>query len=395
MRGGLHWMGWLALLGVLVHASIACAESRRLEFPRSSDGREVLAVDLHAHTVFSDGDVWPTVRVDEAVREGLAGIAITDHVEFQPKLADIPNADKNRPYEIARNHAGQRVHVINGAEITRRMPPGHFIATFLADANAVLTAPSTASVDELKSAPAYGEADSFLRALTAARSQGAFVFWAHPVDAPTDVSGPVVQPLHERVIAAGLVQGVEVANPHWGFMRAGLEIALEYDLAILAVSDVHRTIEQHNRELGNLHRGVTLVLSKDRSLEAIANALRDKATVALYNETFIGRARELAPLIEGLLSVEVLKDRATPADDRVLIRIENRAPVAMRLRPMPSEGMRAVFDQVDLAPGEHRDLGVRMRHGQAFTGIDLQIANALTGVDDALEIALRVDAASR
>ena len=34
-------------------------------------GYKTLNCDFHMHTVFSDGSVWPTVRVDEAWREGL------------------------------------------------------------------------------------------------------------------------------------------------------------------------------------------------------------------------------------------------------------------------------------------------------------------------------------
>ncbi len=39
-------------------------------------GYKTLKCDLHTHTVFSDGLVWPTVRVDEAWREGLDAISM-------------------------------------------------------------------------------------------------------------------------------------------------------------------------------------------------------------------------------------------------------------------------------------------------------------------------------
>ena len=39
-------------------------------------------VDLHVHTVFSDGDMTPEEMVAEARKMGLAGIAITDHDEI-------------------------------------------------------------------------------------------------------------------------------------------------------------------------------------------------------------------------------------------------------------------------------------------------------------------------
>ena len=43
-------------------------------------GYQTLKCDFHLHTVFSDGTVWPTIRVTEAWEEGYDGIAITDHI---------------------------------------------------------------------------------------------------------------------------------------------------------------------------------------------------------------------------------------------------------------------------------------------------------------------------
>ena len=45
------------------------------------DGYQTLKCDFHIHTVFSDGSVWPNIRVEEAWREGLDAIAMTDHIE--------------------------------------------------------------------------------------------------------------------------------------------------------------------------------------------------------------------------------------------------------------------------------------------------------------------------
>lgn len=33
-------------------------------------------IDLHTHSVFSDGQVWPSIRVEEGVRDGLDALAI-------------------------------------------------------------------------------------------------------------------------------------------------------------------------------------------------------------------------------------------------------------------------------------------------------------------------------
>ncbi len=66
----------------------AAATRREVKIPDIS-GYRTLKCDLHTHTVFSDGQVWPTVRVEEAWREGLDAIAITDHIEHKPHKQDV------------------------------------------------------------------------------------------------------------------------------------------------------------------------------------------------------------------------------------------------------------------------------------------------------------------
>ena len=81
----------VTLLVVIAYLLIAplSADAAKINFPDIL-GYETLKCDFHMHTVFSDGQVWPTTRVDEAVREGLDAIAITDHIEYQPHKDDIP-----------------------------------------------------------------------------------------------------------------------------------------------------------------------------------------------------------------------------------------------------------------------------------------------------------------
>ncbi len=52
-------------------------------------GFQVLTADLHLHSVFSDGEVWPTVHVREAWRDGLDVISLTEHREYRPHARDL------------------------------------------------------------------------------------------------------------------------------------------------------------------------------------------------------------------------------------------------------------------------------------------------------------------
>src|SRR5665811_318493 len=100
-------------------------------------GYVTLKCDFHMHTVFSDGDVWPAVRVDEALRDGLDAIAITDHIEYTPKKDFIP-VDLNAGWEITEGYAKEgNLILVHGTEITRKMPPGHFNALFIKDASLI------------------------------------------------------------------------------------------------------------------------------------------------------------------------------------------------------------------------------------------------------------------
>ena len=71
---------------------------RKIMFP-DIKGFKTLVCDLHMHSVFSDGSVWPDIRIEEAKKDGLDVIAITEHIEYQPWKEDIPNPDRNRSFE--------------------------------------------------------------------------------------------------------------------------------------------------------------------------------------------------------------------------------------------------------------------------------------------------------
>ena len=103
------------------------------------EGYVTLKADLHIHTVFSDGNVWPTIRVQEALRENLDAISLTEHLEYQPHKDDIPHPDRNRAYYLALAEAKDHdLLIVPGSEITRSEPVGHSNAVFIQDANKLL-----------------------------------------------------------------------------------------------------------------------------------------------------------------------------------------------------------------------------------------------------------------
>ena len=262
-----------------------------------------LTTDLHQHTVFSDGSVWPDIRVAEALREDLDAISLTEHLEYQPHASDIPHPDRNRSFEIATREArDHNLIIIHGSEITRDAPIGHSNALFISDANALL--------DEDPAVP-----------FREAKKQGAFVFWNHPAWYAQQPQGnPVLSDFQKDRIRNGELQGIEVINTT-DYSEEALDIALEQGLTIMATSDIHGLIDWDYTEKGN-HRPVTVVFARERTAESLKEGLMEGRTVAVYNSLWVGRSTWLVPLMQA--SVQITEASYIPDTQILKIVLENQ-----------------------------------------------------------------------
>lgn len=292
--------------------------ARQITFPDTAEHR-TLVVDLHTHTVFSDGHVWPKIRVEEAMKDGLDALAVTEHLEWQPHRFDIPHPDRNRAFEdTLESLAGQDLLVIPGSEITREAPAGHMNAVFVKDANALLNVADPPA--DAKDTRAYYNAAAewpAQAAVDAANEQGAFVFWNHPYwtrQAPDGIAR--MNDFHAANARAGKLHGIEVANGAT-YSAEAHALALEYDLALIGVSDVHDLIDWDYDVAGGGHRPVTLVLATERSLTAIREALFARRTVIWFKNLLIGREAD----VDALLSASLATSNAHYVDETSVLEL--------------------------------------------------------------------------
>jgi hypothetical protein len=255
-------------------------------------GYHTLKGDFHIHTVFSDGKVWPDVRVIEAWKEGLDVIAITDHIEFPNPL--LPK-DKNLPYELAKSEALKRnIILIKAAEITRKLPEesGHMNALFLTDVN---------KLDQV----------NYLDAIREASAQGAFIFWNHPGWSGQQPDTTVWFDVYSRLINEHLMQGIEVVNWKRWFPVA-LTWCLEKDLTIMGNSDIHDPASFIYDYCKGDHRPMTLIFARERTSEGIKDALMEHRTVAYFKRGFfnqlMGKEEFLKELFFNSIDIEVIQD---------------------------------------------------------------------------------------
>ena len=368
----------LTLAAVIVLCAAAQARDVRVRRPHgfpNVPGFLTLQCDFHTHTVFSDGQVWPDTRSEEAWREGYDAIAITDHIEYKPHRKDL-STNHERPWEIAAPH-GEKLGliVVRGSEITRKMPPGHLNAIFLT------------SVCPL-------ETPDWRDALRAARTQGAFVFWNHPGWRGHQKDGVARwYPEHTEILEAGLLDGIEVVNDREYYPEAH-RWAIEKGLTILANSDVHDPVHLAWDLASGDHRPVTVVLAKEKSEAGIREALFARRTVAWSGERLVGREEHLRPLVEA--SVEVENPRlAIAAGDVGYVRIRNASDLRLSMFGPGSVDDIPLARSLVIAPNGTSLLEIRVPKkaaaGPRRLRFDWTITNVLVAPDEGLPFPIVVE----
>jgi hypothetical protein len=249
---------------------------------------QTLKCDFHMHTVFSDGLVWPNIRVQEAWQEGLDVMAISDHIEYTPHSKDVA-VNHNRAWELAKDVAAENnIVFIKGTEITRNTPPGHFNALFIGDAAGYITDRDAAS-----DKPAVMKADE----------QDAFIFWNHPGWKVNQIEGSYewinfVDGLEKE----NALHGIEVFNG-FGFHKKALDWCIDKNLTVMGSSDIHNLIE-HDYALGGfVHRSMTLVFAKERTAASVREALEAGRTVAWASKFIAGKEEHVKNLFNACVEV--------------------------------------------------------------------------------------------
>ncbi|MFC2117222.1 Sb-PDE family phosphodiesterase [Bacteroidota bacterium] len=269
-----------------------------------------LKCDFHMHTVFSDGQVWPVVRVEEAWAQGLDAISITDHLEYRPNKKEI-EADHNRSYNLALGAAEKSgLLLVKGTEITKDMPPGHLNALFIKDANPI-------------------ENNNPRKALKAAHEQGAFVFWNHPGWVRQAPDSAIWYEEHTYLHNQDWFQGMEIFNSTQSYGNKVYGWAYSKNLAVLANSDIHGLVGL-KYDIYNSHRPMTLVFAKEKSLEALKEALFARRTAAYFNDTIIGHKEHLTDLFNASLKISGQKQEIRK-NKTVFLQIYNHSDIDYEL----------------------------------------------------------------
>jgi hypothetical protein len=329
-------------------------------------GYRTLKCDFHIHSVFSDGLVWPTVRIAEAKAEGLDAISLSEHIEYRPHHASGDmTSTHGRSHDITVSTAEKSgVMLIRGSEITRGMAPGHANAIFLENSDAL-------AVDEWR--------DSYAEA----RRQGAFIFWNHPRWEAQQRDETLWWPEHTELYEKGLMDGIEIVNGK-EYSPEAHQWCLDKNLTMLGSTDVHSPIQWEYDYPGGEHRSMTLVFAAERTPEALHEALRARRTAVWFDELIVGRPDILKALFES--SVEIVK--VTPEPRRVTVEWRNNSGLTFRLRKTASQNPALDYmpnGQMTIPPHGSGSFTIRFPEGAAGD-VNFEVTNLLTAPGRGLEL---------
>ena len=265
------------------------------------NGYNVYKADLHTHTIFSDGKVTPEWRVEEAWQDGLDIVAITDHIENRPYVTRLPkylngvevqvqnekeiSVDLNASVRLAQDQARKlNMLLIPGAEISRPYKTvGHLNALFTTDNNAI-------------------PAEDPLQALRNAKAQGALVQFNHPGTGRTSLD---LTEFEINAYKEGLIDGIEIFNNN-GFYPKAIDRALEKGLYMSGNSDVHTTTDIAYSD-ATLSRNITLILAKEKTMEAVKDALVNRRTIAYGFDQIAGEESLIKDLFNACVTAEFVR----------------------------------------------------------------------------------------
>ena len=388
------------LLGLLLAGSTVTyanaqpeQDARSIDFP-DPEGYVTLVADLHTHTVFSDGDVWPTIRIEEARKDGIDVISFTEHLEYQPHIEDIPHPDRNRSFELGQLAVSNSdLMVIRGAEITRQInddlkAPGHINAVFIQDANKLYRYDASRKEEALAQfrpqATIHSPAEEYNaiarlwpaeQAMQEANAQSAFVFWNHPAwfaQRPDGIA--TLENIHKQFIADGLLHGIEVVNMHW-FSESALQIALDNNLTILGTSDVHQLIDWDYEPHHGGHRPVTLILAETNTEASVKEALFARRTVVWFNDLLIGEERNVAPLLKA--SLTIASASYTPDTTILEVTFRNVSDATFQLKNLPSYTFAEDDDYLVIPQHSETMIPVNVIERLSSVELEFEVLNAI------------------
>ncbi len=350
-------------------------------------GFKTLKCDFHMHTVFSDGHVWPSFRVNEAIRDGLDVISLTEHMDYEG-FPEVIARNYNQSYDIAVEAAkNKNMMIIKGLEISPRVPPYHNNALFIKDANIL---PSEYMKNWKKKFIMKDTIthEQLLAPFLEAKKQDAFVFYNHPGYKWWDKKDTAIfTSFHKELLERKILKGVEVVNSGVYNILAH-RLAMKYNLTMVCNTDEHY---DNSPRYSKTHRPMTLVFAKEKTAESLKEAMLAGRTALYFDDYLIARQHEADAFFKA--AIQVSTERELRNGEPILnIKLFNNSDIPFNIQASADFDIeRYPFGQVTLAAHDTTTITLKaLWKYPDSTPLKMKVLNLITSPDEVYQTVFKL-----
>jgi len=379
----------LSNLSLIARSQVTERTNRVITLP-DIPGFKTLKCDFHMHTVFSDGHVWPSFRVNEAIRDGLDVISLTEHIDYEG-FPEVIARNYNQSYDIAIEAAkNKNLMIIKGLEISPRVPPYHNNALFIKDANVL---PSEYMKNWKKKFIMKDTIthEQLLAPFLEAKKQDAFVFYNHPGYSWWDKKDTAIfTSFHKELLERKILKGVEVVNSGVYNIIAH-RLAMKYNLTMVCNTDEHF---DNAPRYAKTHRPMTLVFAKEKTAESLKEAMLSGRTALYFDDYLIARQQEADAFFKA--AVQVNTERQLRNGEPILnIKLFNNSDIPFKIQASANFDIeRYPFGQVTLAAHDTTTITLKaLWNYPDSTPLRMKVLNVITSPDEVYQTVFNLSTA--
>jgi hypothetical protein len=217
--------------------------------------------------------------------------------------------------------------------------------------------------------------------MKAAKAQDAFIFWNHPGWKPEHKGW---FDIHTTLFENKWLHGIEVANSGSYYPEAH-QWCLEKNLTMMGNSDIHQpALEPARGGTPENHRTMTLVFVREKSAEALKEALVEGRTAVWLGDQLIGRKKYLRALFNQ--SIEIGRPYRSYRGT-IWIEMRNHSDIELDMERVGEQGPGTL-----LLPANTTTL-LKTKVGEAAEEVELSyvVRNFRIAPDKGLLINLKID----
>jgi hypothetical protein len=217
-----------------------------------------------------------------------------------------------------------------------------------------------------------------LDAMEAASKQGAFIWWNHPGWKP-DKKGWF--DIHTELYEKKFLRGIEVVNGLDYYPEAH-EWAIEKNLTFMGDSDIHDPCPV-DKTTSERHRPMTLVFAKEKTREAVKDALVNGRTVIWYNDQLIGKREYLQAILDKAVAI---RDIEYEGEDTIRLALMNDCDIGLKLDKTDGPGPKELV----IPPNGKALLNLKVKSIESQTELSYIARNYLIGPNKGLPVNLTI-----